>query len=144
MRRPGTPPPFATRVLLGLLPCLAVGVLVVGGLSGCRDATDSPATQAAGSAVAGGDDKRIVIAVLPKLVNIKYFAACRRGAQKAADELGVKLIYDGPTEASGSEQNKFIETWIRQGVDAICVAPNQPKTVRRFVEKAQARGIKVV
>ena len=144
MRRPSTPPSFATRVLQGLLPCLAVGVLVVGGLSGCRDASDSPATQAAGSAVAGGDDKRIVIAVLPKLVNIKYFAACRRGAQKAADELGVKLIYDGPTEASGSEQNKFIETWIRQGVDAICIAPNQPKTVRRFVEKAQTRGIKVI
>ena len=89
-------------------------------------------------------DKEIVIAVLPKLVNIKYFAACRRGAQKAADELGVKLIYDGPTEPSGSEQNKFIDTWIRQGVDAICVAPNQPKTVKRFVEKAQQRGIKVI
>ena len=145
MRRPSTQPSRATRVLLTLLLSVAVGVLVPGGLSGCRDATDSSATQAAGSAaVGGGGDKQIVIAVLPKLVNIKYFAACRRGAQKAADELGVKLIYDGPTEASASEQNKFIETWIRQGVDAICVAPNQPKTVRRFVEKAQGRGIKVI
>ncbi len=89
-------------------------------------------------------DKEIVIAVLPKLVNIKYFAACRRGAQKAADDLGVKLIYDGPTEPSGSEQNKFIDTWIRQGVDAICIAPNQPKTVKRFVQKAQQRGIQVI
>jgi len=58
--------------------------------------------------------------------------------------LGVKLIYDGPTTASGVEQNKFIETWIRQGVDAICIAPNQPKAIKRFVQQAQERGIKVL
>jgi ABC-type sugar transport system substrate-binding protein len=82
--------------------------------------------------------------MLPKLINIDYFDACKRGAVKAADELGVTLIYDGPTEPSGSEQNKFFDTWIRQGVNAICVAPNQPKTIRRFVEKAHAQGIKVI
>ena len=86
----------------------------------------------------------IVIAMLPKLTNIAYFDACHHGAQQAAKELGVTLIYDGPTEPSGSAQNNFIETWIRQGVDAICIAPNQPKTIKRFVERAQARGIKVL
>jgi rhamnose transport system substrate-binding protein len=88
--------------------------------------------------------KAPTIAMLPKLVNIDYFEACRRGAEKTAKELGVTLIYDGPTEASGSEQNKFFDTWIRQNVLAICVAPNQPKTIKRFVEKAQAAGIKVL
>jgi rhamnose transport system substrate-binding protein/rhamnose transport system permease protein len=68
--------------------------------------------------------------MLPKLINIDYFDACKRGAQKEAEQLGVTLIYDGPTEPSGSEQNKFIDTWIRQGVHAICIAPNQPKTIR--------------
>jgi rhamnose transport system substrate-binding protein/rhamnose transport system permease protein len=58
--------------------------------------------------------------------------------------VGVTLIYDGPTEPSGSEQNKFFDTWIRQGVQAICIAPNQPKTIQRFVQKAQAAGIKVL
>jgi len=82
--------------------------------------------------------------MLPKLINIDYFDACKRGASKAAAELGVTLIFDGPVEASGSDQNKFIDTWVRQGVNAICVAPNQPKTIRRFVEKAQAAGIKVL
>jgi len=82
--------------------------------------------------------------MLPKLINIDYFDACKRGATRAANDLGITLIYDGPTEPSGSEQNKFIDTWIRQGVSAICIAPNQPKTIRRFVEKAQAAGIKVL
>ena len=33
---------------------------------------------------------------------------------------------------------------MRQGVKAICIAPNQPKTITRFVEKAKAAGIKVL
>ena len=126
--------PFLVAALMGVI-CAA----------GCGDSSDSaPASSTDSPEASGKSDKQVVIAVLPKLVNIKYFAACRRGAQKAADELGVKLIYDGPTEPSGSEQNKFIETWIRQGVDAICIAPNQPKTVKRFVQKAQQRGIQVI
>jgi ABC-type sugar transport system substrate-binding protein len=85
-----------------------------------------------------------VIAMLPKLINIDYFDACKRGAEKTAKELVVTLIYDGPTEPSGSEQNKFFDTWTRQQVNAICVAPNQPKTITRFVERAKAAGIKVL
>tara|TARA_B100000029_G_scaffold440688_1_gene457986 strand:+ start:123 stop:1175 length:1053 start_codon:yes stop_codon:yes gene_type:complete len=127
--------------------CLLTLAAVLSGtlVAGCGGGQTPTATDTGHADQAGGTKKEeIVIAVLPKLVNIKYFAACRRGAQKAADELGVTLIYDGPTEPSGSEQNKFIETWIRQGVDAICIAPNQPKTVKRFVQKAQQRGIKVI
>lgn len=90
------------------------------------------------------NNTRPVIALLPKLVNIDYFDAAKRGAARAAEDLNVVLIFDGPAEPSGSEQNKFFDTWIRQGVDAICVAPNQPKTVQRFVEKAHANGIKVL
>ncbi len=91
-----------------------------------------------------GAERKLTIAMLPKLVNIDYFDACKRGAQKTAAELGVTLIYDGPTEPSGAEQNKFMDTWIRQGVNAIGVAPNQPKAIKRFVDKAHAAGIKVL
>jgi ABC-type sugar transport system substrate-binding protein len=98
----------------------------------------------AASAVVRPAGGKIVVAMLPKLVNIDYFDACKRGATKAADELGVSLIYDGPTSPDGAEQNKFIDTWVRQGVHAICIAPNQPKTIRRAVERAQARGIRIL
>ena len=81
---------------------------------------------------------------MPKLINIDYFDACERGARKSAAELGIELIFDGPTTASASEQAKFMETWIRQGVDAICVAPNQPKSIGKFVHRAQGAGIKVL
>ena len=123
--------PLARRLLLSL----SLAALI----AGCGKSPDSD-TAAAGSA----DEGKTVIALLPKLINIDYFDACKRGAEKTANELGVTLIYDGPTEPSGAEQNKFFDTWTRQKVDAICVAPNQPKTITRFVERAKEAGIKVL
>lgn len=103
-----------------------------------------PADSTAPAAPAPSPGKGATIAMLPKLINIDYFEACKRGAERTAGELAVTLIYDGPSEPSGSEQNKFFDTWIRQGVQAICVAPNQPKSITRFVEKAKAANIKVL
>src|ERR1041384_4565592 len=125
--------------ILNLAVAAAVGVSLPG--CGGKPSPDNSSDRGNTPKTTGG---KVVIALLPKLINIDYFDACKRGASKAANELGATLIFDGPTEASGSEQNKFIDTWIRQGVSAICIAPDQPKTIRRFVEKAQAAGIKVL
>jgi ABC-type sugar transport system substrate-binding protein len=125
------------------LKCGLVALAVCFALAGCgekKNETAQAPTREMDKEPAG----KTVIAMLPKLINIDYFDACKRGAMKAAQETGVTLIYDGPTEPSGAEQNKFFDTWIRQGVNAICVAPDQPKTILRFVEKAKAQGIKIV
>jgi ABC-type sugar transport system substrate-binding protein len=128
---------------LWMPPRLAVLGLVLFLAAGCGQKKSATESQSLPESAKPAGGKR-VIAMLPKLINIDYFDACKRGASKAAEELGVTLIYDGPTEASGSEQNKFFDTWIRQGVHAICIAPNQPKTIQRFVQKARAQGIKVL
>jgi rhamnose transport system substrate-binding protein len=136
---------FGGLALLG-----ACWVLAAGMLAGCKPKESAPpesegaAPTSGTSGTSGTNAVKRTIAMLPKLVNIDYFDACKRGAQKTAAELGVTLIYDGPTEPSGSEQNKFFDTWIRQKVDAICIAPNQPKTIIRFVERAREAGIKVL
>jgi ABC-type sugar transport system substrate-binding protein len=126
------------------LALLTLGTLAGWLLVSCGQKPDAIPQQPQSAAPPAAHGTNLIIAMLPKLINIDYFDACKRGAGKAAQELGVTLIYDGPTEPSGSEQNKFFDTWIRQGVQAICVAPNQPKTIRRFVEKAHAQGIKVL
>ncbi len=118
-------------------PCLLRGLAILGlagVLTGCGPAGSG----------SGEGRESIRIAMLPKLVNIDYFDACHKGAKEAAEAVGAQLIYDGPKSPSGAEQNNFIETWIRQRVDAICVAPNQPKTIRRFVKKAKSHDIKVI
>ena len=111
---------------------------------GCSKPSGPTDNGRATTAESKGQTGPAVIAMLPKLINIDYFDACKRGAEKTAEELGATLIYDGPTEPSGAEQNKFFDTWTRQKVSAICVAPNQPKTIKRFVERAQEAGIKVL
>jgi len=121
---------------------LAISVLL--GACAKKSESDAGALEPAKSAASTQTGGQTTIAMLPKLINIDYFDACKRGAEKTAKELGVTLIYDGPTEPSGNEQTKFFDTWIRQGVQAICVAPNQPKSITRFVEKAKGAGIKVL
>ncbi|MFN0196137.1 MAG: substrate-binding domain-containing protein, partial [Planctomycetaceae bacterium] len=122
------------------------GSVPSGDKSETPSATEASSNAGDSSSATQNADREIVIAMLPKLTTIAYFEACRVGAEKAVADLNaegvkVKLIYDGPSDNSGSEQTKFIDTWIRQKVDAICVAPNQPKTMKRFVEKAHAAGI---
>lgn len=131
----------STARLLTRTLCFSLATFAALLLASCgKQSSDAPAS----STSSRPDAAKPVIAMLPKLINIDYFDACKRGGQKAADELGVTLIFDGPTEPSGAEQNKFIDTWIRQKVSAICIAPNQPKTIQRFVEKAHTAGIKVL
>lgn len=141
----------ARRSFLAGALALAAGV-VVALLAGCQR-TEAPPAGSAGGQAAGGSASpagggpaagKIVIAMMPKLINIDYFDACKRGAEAAAREIGVDLIYDGPAEATAEGQNQFLETWIRQRVSAICIAPNQPRGVKRFVEKAREAGIKVL
>ena len=47
---------------------------------------------------AGPPDRNVTIAMMPKSKGNAYFIACQRGAEEAAGELGVDLIWDGPTD----------------------------------------------
>ena len=48
----------------------------------------------------------ITVAMMPKSKGNAYFIACRKGAEEAAKELGVKLIWDGPTDPDPAKQNE--------------------------------------
>ena len=96
----------------------------------------------AGSAGKGG--KQIVIAMMPKSKGNAYFIAAQQGAEEAAKELGVKLIWDGPTDTDAAKQNEMIDTWITRGVDVIAAAVENKESLSTVLRKAKARGIKVV
>lgn len=88
----------------------------------------------------------VTVAMLPKFKGENYFDACKGGAQEAADELGITLLYDGPSQdqATNQKQVDILEGWIAQGVDAIVVSPNDPTAIAPTLQKAQKAGIKVV
>ena len=87
------------------------------------------------------------IAMLPKFKGENYFDACKGGAQEAADELGIELLYDGPSQdqATNQKQVDILEGWIAQGVDAICVAANDMAAVgASLMTAAETTGVTVM
>jgi rhamnose transport system permease protein len=88
--------------------------------------------------------KRLVIAMMPKAKGDPYFVSCLAGAEEAARELGVELIWDGPTGLDAARQNEMVENWITRGVDVIAVAVENRAAISTVLRKARQRGIKVV
>lgn len=137
------------KVLAGVL----AGAMLAGCFAGCGEKTETPAatektdeakdTEEGGSDIKGED---MTIAMLPKFKGENYFDACKTGAQEAADELGISLLYDGPSQdqATNQKQVDILEGWIAQGVNVIIVSPNDPTAIAPTLKKAQEAGIKVV
>ena len=95
----------------------------------------------AGSTAPG---KPITVAMMPKSKGNAYFKACHKGAEEAARELGVNLIWDGPTDPDPAKQNEVVEAWITRGVDVIAAAVENREGMATVLRKARARGIKVI
>jgi rhamnose transport system permease protein len=89
-------------------------------------------------------ERPIVVAMMPKSLGNAYFKSCEVGAREAARELGVQLLWDGPTEPDSAKQNEIIETWITRGVDVIAVAVENRAAVSTVLQKARDHGIKVL
>jgi rhamnose transport system substrate-binding protein len=89
-------------------------------------------------------DDRLTIGVMPKLIGIDYFNATQKGALKAAEELDVNVVFDGPVQPDVTQQAQMIESWITRRFDAIAVAPNDPGAISGVLDKARQRGIKTL
>jgi rhamnose transport system substrate-binding protein len=87
---------------------------------------------------------RLTIAVMPKAKGDPYFVSARAGAEEAAKELGVDLIWDGPTSLDAAKQNELVENWITRQVDAIAVAVENKAGISTVLRKARQHGIKVL
>src|SRR5437762_6452727 len=94
----------------------------------------------------GGCEKKsgLTVAMMPKSKGNAYFIACKKGADEAAKELGVHLLWDGPTDPDPAGQNNIVDGWITRGVDVIAVAVENREGMSSVLKKARAKGIKVV
>ena len=102
---------------------------------------EAPSTSGGAGPASG---KKFTIAMMPKSKGNAYFIACQKGAEEAAKELGVNLIWDGPTDPDPAKQNEIVDTWATRGVDVICVAAENGKGLSTALREARRRGIKVV
>jgi rhamnose transport system permease protein len=87
---------------------------------------------------------RYTVAIMPKAKGDPYFVSCRIGAEESAKELGVDMIWDGPTDLDPAKQNEIVEAWITRGVDSIAVSVVNAPGISTVLRKARARGIKVL
>ena len=88
--------------------------------------------------------RRTVIAMMPKAKGDPYFVSCRVGAEEAARELGVELIWDGPSSLDAAKQNEIVENWITRKVDVVAVAVENRAAISTVLEKARQNGIRVL
>ena len=130
-----------------LCGAILAGAVIVSGTNAwlfsalTRSGAGEPAAITAG----GGDDApRPVVAMMPKAKGDPYFVSCRLGAEEAAREFGVELIWDGPTSLDAARQNELVESWITRRVDVIAVSVENRASISTALRKARERGIKVL
>jgi rhamnose transport system permease protein len=127
-------------ILAGSLIVATTNVWLVRSLGG----PGGSGTAAAAAAAPATGARRPVIAMMPKAKGDPYFISCRAGAEEAAKELGVELLWDGPTGLDAAKQNEIVENWITRKVDVIAVAVENRGGISTVLRKARERGIKVL
>lgn len=107
-----------------------------------------PALAAAALLACGGptaSDSRPAIAVIPMGTTHEHWKAIHAGAEKAARELDVEVIWKGPQkEDDRAQQIAVVEDMISRGVSGIVLAPLDRTGLRAVVAEAQAAGIPTV
>ena len=85
------------------------------------------------------------IAVIPKGTASMWWEVVRKGAEKAGEEEGYKISWNGPEQENDREkQIQSVEDSLTRGAVALVLGPNDAKALVRPVEKAKASGIPVV
>lgn len=83
-----------------------------------------------------------VIAVIPKGTSHFFWQSVHAGAESAAKESGVELMWKGPEhENEAAEQINIVEDAINRRVDGIALAPIHKDALVPIVERAQREGI---
>ena len=116
---------------------IALGAAVtLAALTGCGGA-NSAATQSA-----GGKPKVIIISTS---YQNQFYQAAFKGAQDAADALGVSLTTNGPdAESNIPQQVEQLASAVNQKPAAIALAASDPNAVQDTLAQAKSAGIPVI
>jgi ribose transport system substrate-binding protein len=89
-------------------------------------------------------DKPTVALVL-KTLNHPFFVDMRRGAQEAADRLGVQLqVQAAEREVDVEKQMQIVENLIQTGIKVLCITPSGSREIVSALVKARNAGVPIV
>lgn len=94
---------------------------------------------------ASDGEEQLQIAVIPKGTTHQFWKSIHAGANKAGEELGVEIIWQGPQKEDDRQmQIQVVQNFISRNVDAIVLAPLDARSLVKPVESAIRRDIPVV
>ena len=82
--------------------------------------------------------------LVPKNLGNPYFDTSNKGAQEAAGELGITVLYQGSATADAAEQITLLNSLIAQGVCGLAISANDADALVPTGKAAMDTGIPVV
>lgn len=95
-------------------------------------------------AAAAQDAPQYTIALIPGLTTDAFYITMNRGAQAAADALGVELVFQGAPNFNPVEQVPVLDAIIARQPDAILIAPTDTTQLVEPLRRAHEAGIPVI
>ena len=93
----------------------------------------------------GKETGKLQIAVIPKGTTHYFWKSIHAGAEKAAQELGVEVIWQGPQKEDDRQmQIQVVQNFISRGIAAIVLAPLDDRSLVPPVQAAVKRNIPVI
>jgi ribose transport system substrate-binding protein len=93
---------------------------------------------------ASAQDKKYTIALVPGLTTDAFYITMNKGAQAAADALGVELVFQGAPDFNPVTQVPVLDAVIARAPDAILIAPTDKVQLIEPLKKAFDAGIPVI
>ncbi|WP_062212460.1 ABC transporter substrate-binding protein [Aureimonas sp. AU12] len=90
------------------------------------------------------DKKAYTVALIPGLTTDAFYITMRKGAQAAADALGVTLVFQGAPEFNPVLQVPVLDATIARQPDAILIAPTDTTQLVEPLRRASEAGIAVI
>src|SRR5262249_12448916 len=85
------------------------------------------------------------VALVLKTLNHPFFVDMRRGAQEAADRLGVNLqVQAAERESDVEKQMQIVENLIQTGIQALCITPSGSREIVSALVKAKNANVPIV
>ncbi len=113
-------------------------------LTGCGSFDKTMKENAAGTTPAASESV-LRIAVIPKGTTHSYWKSLHAGAEKAGQELGVEIIWQGPQKEDDRQmQIQTVQNFVSQGINAIVLAPLDERALVPPVAAARKRQIPVI
>ncbi|HYP74434.1 MAG TPA: substrate-binding domain-containing protein, partial [Polyangiaceae bacterium] len=108
---------------------------------GCKKKTDA----GAGKEAAADAPAKLRVAVIPKGTTHEFWKAVHAGAEKAAREVNVEVIWKGPLKEDDlKSQVDLVQSFTAQGVSGIVLAPLNDTALGAPVKAASDAKVPVV